>query len=214
MTEHYYAQNPTSAHHLQSFSVEIFGNRLTFSTDSGVFSRDGLDAGTRILLNSLESVSGRFLDLACGWGPVGIAVAKKYPAAQVVMTDINHRATDLARQNARTNGVSPEIVSGDGFEAVSGLFNAIAVNPPIRAGKQVIYDLFLHSREHLLPGGRLYVVIRKQQGAPSALKYLQTLFREANVVERSGGYWVIRSVQDEALPVDKRSGDNLSQESS
>ena len=122
---------------------------------------------------------------------MGVALGKKYPALESVMTDINQRAADLARRNLAANGVNARVVQGDGFEHVTGTFDAIITNPPIRAGKAVIYGLFRQARDFLNPGGALYIVIRKQQGAPSALKYLREIYAEAEVIDRSGGFHVI-----------------------
>ena len=194
MTEHYYTQNPTSEHHERDVKAEIFGMDFTFTTDSGVFSRDGVDPGTRTLIEALPDIEGRALDLGCGWGAAGLPVAKKNPGCTVVMTDINERAAELSRKNAKRNGVkNVEIITGDGLESVTGEFAAIFTNPPIRAGKQKIYEMFAQCRDHLVPGGCLYIVIRKQQGAPSALKYLGETYDSAEVIDRSGGYWVIKA---------------------
>ena len=193
MSDHYYTENPQSAHDERRVRLTALGNELTFTTDAGVFSRDGLDRGTEALLEALPALSGRVLDLGCGWGAVGVALGKRYPALQIVMTDINRRATELARRNLDENGVAAEVVQGDGFEAVTGAFDAIVTNPPIRAGKAVIYGLFEQARAFLKPGGALYIVIRKQQGAPSALKYLKEIYAEAEIIDRSGGFHVIRA---------------------
>lgn len=193
MTEHYYTENPQSAHDEWQVEFTALGNSLRFTTDAGVFSRDGLDKGTALLLNALPPLSGRVLDLGCGWGAVGVALGSKYPGLDIVMTDINARAVDLARRNLAVNGVRAEVVQGDGFAAVEGKFDAIVTNPPIRAGKAVIYGLFDTARDFLNPGGSLYIVIRKQQGAPSALRHLQEQYKTAEVVDRGGGFWVIRA---------------------
>lgn len=194
MSDHYYTANPASAHDERRVALTALGNELVFTTDAGVFSRDGLDKGTEALLNALPvPMEGRVLDLGCGWGPVGVALGKKYPALEIVMTDINQRAAELARRNLAANGVRAQVVQGDGFAAVEGAFDAILTNPPIRAGKAVIYALFREARERLNPGGALYIVIRKQQGAPSALKFLREVYGEAEVIDRSGGFHVIRA---------------------
>ena len=194
MSDHYYTANPASAHDERRMALTALGNELVFTTDAGVFSRDGLDKGTEALLNALpEPMEGRVLDLGCGWGPVGVALGKKYPALEIVMTDINQRAAELARRNLAANGVQAQVVQGDGFAAVEGSFDAILTNPPIRAGKAVIYALFREARARLNPGGALYIVIRKQQGAPSALKFLREVYDEAEVIDRSGGFHVIRA---------------------
>ena len=194
MSEHYYTRNPSSEHDLREVHFTVFDTEFVFVTDAGVFSRDGIDPGTRALIEALPPLIGRALDLGCGWGASGVPVAKVNPACQLVLTDINERAAELARENARRSGVkNVQVVTGDGFESVEGAFDAIFTNPPIRAGKQKIYDLFAEAKDRLNPGGSLFLVIRKQQGAPSALNFLRERFAGAEVIDRSGGYWVIQA---------------------
>ena len=193
MADHYYTKSPASAHKEALVRVAALGFDLQFATDAGVFSRDGLDPGSRLLLEALPPVTGEALDLGCGWGAVGALLALKNPGARLTLSDVNERAVFLASKNLQRLGArNAVVVQSDGFAALEGArFDLIATNPPIRAGKRVIYDLFLQSRAHLKPGGRLYLVIRKQQGAPSALAFLRENFAAAQVVSRGGGYWVI-----------------------
>lgn len=193
MSDHYYTENPGSEHDFRTVRCSALGVEAEFLTDAGVFSRDGLDTGTRALLEALPEPAGRVLDLGCGWGAVGVLMGKRWPKAEIVMTDINRRAAELARHNLAQNGVTAQVFDGDGFENVPGDFDLIATNPPIRAGKAAIYALFADAKDRLRPGGELYIVIRKQQGAPSALKYLREIFSEAEVVSRTAGFWVIRA---------------------
>ena len=176
--DHYYTAEPSSEHRPGEVRFCYGGRELVFATDSGVFSRRELDRGTEVLLAALpESVAGPVLDM-------GLAVT---------MADVNRRACDLARENARRNGVRAEVLESDGYMALTGRrFATILQNPPIRAGKAVIYRMFADGAASLLPGGRLWLVIRKQQGAPSAMNYLATLFDEVAVVEKKSGYWVLR----------------------
>ena len=196
MSEHYYTQSPQSEHAERQVTVSCLDVELTCTTDAGTFSRDGLDFGTRVLLEAAPPMTGRVLDLGCGWGALGLTLAKKYPQAQFVLTDINERAAALSDKNRRKNGIqNASVVSGDGFAAVEGQFDCICTNPPIRAGKQVIYALFAKAKDFLLPGGSLLLVIRKQQGAKSAIDYLKTLYPTVDVLDRSGGFWVIRAMK-------------------
>ena len=193
MPEHYFTPNPASPSDVREITVAMPEGEYRFRTDSGVFSRDGLDPGSRLLIETLPPLSGRVLDLGCGWGPIGVALARRYPGLEIVMTDINRRAVELARRNLAANGVRAQVLQGDGFEAVEGDFDAIVTNPPIRAGKAAIYGLFGEARRFLKPGGALYIVIRKQQGAPSALKFLRGTYAGAEVIGRGSGFHVIRA---------------------
>ena len=193
MAEHYYSQNPNVEHDEQQVIFEVLGQQLRCTTDAGVFSRDGLDMGTRILLEALPELSGRILDLGCGWGPVGTAIGRVYPGCEILMTDVNERAAELARRNLAANGVkNAQVVTGDSYASVEGKFSAILLNPPIRAGKQTIYAMFADALNYLEDGGALYIVIRKQQGAESAEKYLKTLYGDVERIAREKGYWVLR----------------------
>ena len=190
MSEHYYTGRPSSESRETAFETAFAGGTFRFACDRGVFSINELDEGTRILLSSLPPLAGRILDLGCGWGPVGVILGCKYPEAQIVMSDVNERAAALAEKNLALNGVkNARVVVSDGLEKVEGTFDAVITNPPIRAGKQVIYRLFDEALSRLAPGGRLYIVIRRQQGAASALRYLKKA--NARVIEREKGYWVL-----------------------
>lgn len=193
MNDHYYTQSPSSQSRPAEARFEYRGRAFVLTSDAGVFSRGELDNGTRILLSALpDTLQGRVLDLGCGWGPVGVALGALYPDCQITFADINSRALALAEQNARAYQVAATFIQSDGFAGIDGIFDYIITNPPIRAGKETIYRMFADSAAHLAPGGQLYLVIRKQQGAPSALKYLSTLFAVTETIEKSGGYWVIR----------------------
>ena len=193
MNDHYFTASPGSEHRYAEAEYAYRGETLRFLTDAGVFSRGEVDFGTNALLRALpDGMAGRVLDLGCGWGAVGVSLGKKYPACRIVMSDVNERALDLAQKNAAANGVRADAVQSDGLEHVDGLFDYILTNPPIRAGKQVIYRLFAESAHKLSENGALYLVIRRQQGAESALKYLKTVFGQVETVEKSGGFWVIR----------------------
>ena len=192
MAEHYYTASPQSAHDVRRFTASFAGKTLTFETDAGVFSREHLDPGTIVLAQSVpDGLRGRALDVGCGWGALSILIATRNPSLSFTLCDINERALALCRKNLALNGLAGEVVQSDGLAGITGVFDVIVTNPPIRAGKAVIYRMFDDSGKHLAQGGALYLVIRKQQGAPSALKYLRTRFDEAETIAREAGYHVI-----------------------
>ena len=192
--DHYYTAAPSSAHKPGQVKWTYRGHALSFATDSGVFSRTELDRGTEVLLEALpDTLSGPVLDMGCGYGAIGVAVGAHWRGIDVTMADVNQRACGLARENAAANGVRARVLESDGYERVLGeRYAFILQNPPIRAGKAVIYRMFAAAAQCLLPGGELWLVIRKQQGAPSAMTYLRTLYAQVDAVEKKSGFWVLR----------------------
>ena len=199
MNDHYYTRVPQSESRPVDCTYSYRGLALTFRTDAGVFSRGEVDAGTKLLLEALpEEMDGEILDLGCGWGVIGVSIARKWPGTRVTMADVNTRALDLSRENAKRNRAEVTCVESDGMAALEGrTFDAVVTNPPIRAGKQVIYKMFADAAKSLKPGGALYLVIRKQQGAESCMKYLQTLYASVEKLDKSGGFWVLKAMKNE-----------------
>ena len=136
--EHYYTSDPGSEHRYREVQMDLDGRTLTFTTDSGVFSRDEVDFGTRLLVRSLPALSGRLLDVGCGWGALCLPLAMLNPGIRPVAVDVNRRALELCRGNAKRLGVDAEIFESNGFDAVEGMFDVIVTNPPIRAGKAIV----------------------------------------------------------------------------
>ena len=196
MAEYYYTSAPTSEHEERSFRAVFAGRVLAFDTDAGVFSKQHVDPGSELLCKALPDTLGtRVLDMGCGWGAMTIMTLARFPKAEITMADVNERALALAVSNVEKNHMQATAILSDGFEKVEGEFDAVITNPPIRAGKAVIYKMFEDAKAHLVPGGALYLVIRKQQGAPSALKFLKELYGKAEVIERDGGYWIIECIK-------------------
>lgn len=194
MTDHYYVQQPHSPSVRQLIRYRLAEGELVFVTDRGVFSRRRVDFGSDLLIRSLPPLTGDLLDLGCGYGAIGIALAKLNAAARVTLVDVNRRALTLARENIRRNGIAnARVVESDGFAQLKGQFSAIVTNPPLRAGKRLVYSLFEQSVEHLSRGGALFVVVQKKQGAKSARVKLAALCGNCSVLARSGGYHVLRA---------------------
>lgn len=193
MTKMYYAENPDSAHDIHELKVTLLRQSFTFLTDSGVFSKKMVDYGSQILLNTLNFEKGKtLLDLGCGYGPLGISLAK-VQGVKPTMVDINNRAIDLAKQNAQKNGVEADIFQSNIYEKVNGTFDYIISNPPIRAGKQVVHTIISESINYLKVGGNLTIVIQKKQGAPSAKAKMEEVFGNVEILKRDKGYYILRS---------------------
>ena len=193
MTKMYFAENPDAKHDIHELNVELLGQRLTFLTDAGVFSKKMIDYGSRVLLSVLDFEAGeRVLDVGCGYGPLGLTLAKAQ-GVTATMVDINQRALDLAQKNAERNQVSAHIFQSNVYEKVNGIFDHIISNPPIRAGKQVVHEVISGSYEHLTEGGDLTLVIQKKQGAPSAKSKMEAVFSNCEIVKKDKGYYILRS---------------------
>jgi 16S rRNA (guanine1207-N2)-methyltransferase len=195
MSDHYYSPKPASAH--QPFNIEAIlrGKKFSFISDAGVFSRNGIDFGSELLIETMRiEPRSRVLDVGCGYGPIGLSAALLANEGTVTMVDINERAVELARENAKRNQIhNATVLQSDLLEAVKDrTFDCILTNPPIRAGKEIVHRIFEQSHQALASGGNLWVVIQKKQGAPSALSKLESLFDKAEEVERSRGYRILR----------------------
>ena len=169
------------------------GNKFTFLTDNGVFSKDGLDFGSRLLLESipLEEVGGKILDMGCGYGVFGIVISK-LTSAHVDMVDVNLRALHLATRNAKENSVSNvSIFESNVYQNVSSKYSSIVTNPPIRAGKKVVYDIVMNAKNYLEDDGKLFLVIRKEQGAKSLIVDLEKIYT-VDILKKSKGFFIIK----------------------
>lgn len=196
MSKMYYAENPDAAHDIHELKVELLGHKMTFLTDAGVFSKKMIDYGSQVLLKNVSVEEGEsLLDVGCGYGTLGLTLAKVY-GAQVTMVDINKRALDLTQQNALKNQVEASIFQSNIYENVSGQFDHVISNPPIRAGKQVVHEVIAGSFDHLQAGGDLTIVIQKKQGAPSAKAKMEEVFGNCDIVKKDKGYYILRSVKE------------------
>lgn len=195
-TAHYYTDNRNLATNRKEHSFRFSGHQYHFTTDNGVFSKTQVDYGTLVLLEAIiqQSLEGRILDLGCGYGVISVVLKTIYPSLDVTSVDINPRAIELTQLNCDQNGVKSTILVSDGFSQLKeSTFDAVITNPPIRAGKKVIYGMFDDAYEHLNNGGKLIAVIQRKQGAESAIKKLEDLFGNCTVVSRDRGYWVFES---------------------
>ena len=191
-TNMYYEENPDSAHDIHELKVTLLGQHFSFLTDSGVFSKKMIDYGSQVLLNAVSFEAGKtLLDLGCGYGPLGIALAK-VQGVKPTMVDVNNRALDLARKNAEKNGISATIFQSNVYEQVEGIFDYIITNPPIRAGKQIVHEMIGESITHL----SLTLVIQKKQGAPSAKAKMEDVFGNATILKRDKGYYILQSIKE------------------
>ena len=188
-----YFTNDKLPSNVKKTTCMVLGNKFTFLTDNGVFSKDGLDFGSRLLLESipLEEVGGKILDMGCGYGVFGIVISK-LTSAHVDMVDVNLRALHLATRNAKENSVSNvSIFESNVYQNVSSKYSSIVTNPPIRAGKKVVYDIVMNAKNYLEDDGKLFLVIRKEQGAKSLIVDLEKIYT-VDILKKSKGFFIIK----------------------
>ncbi len=195
--EHYFSEAPSGDFRPRQIAVELAGRSVTLTTASGVFSPDHVDTGTEVLFRLVPALPqrGNVLDIGAGWGPIALTMALQSPDCVVWAVDVNERALELVRMNARAIGVTnvravtPDQVPDD-IE-----FAAIWSNPPIRIGKQALHDLLLHWLPRLQLGAQAHLVVQKNLGADSLQQWLAVTLGSAAVVERVGlkkGFRVLR----------------------
>ena len=171
----------------------LLGNRFIFYTDNGVFSKDGLDFGSRLLLETipLEEVGGKVLDMGCGYGVFGI-VLNKLTSCAVDMVDVNLRAIHLSEINIHENHCQNiSVFESNVYENIHSKYSCIVTNPPIRAGKKVVYDIVMNAKDYLEKDGSLFLVIRKEQGAKSLIIDLKKQYN-VEVLEKKKGFFILK----------------------
>ena len=197
MSEHYYERHPTSESNPTFFNAILNTFTFTFQTDDGVFSKKQIDYGTKALLAQFKQpkVMGEFLDVGCGYGPIGITLAKQFPERSIVMVDVNERAIHLTQENIELNDLeNAKVRFSDGLSTVKDeQFASVVTNPPFRAGKKVVHQIMEESFDVLKPGGELWVVVQKKQGAPSLKNKLESLFSQVETVNKDKGYYILRA---------------------
>ena len=197
--EHYFTNNPTSKSEERILTYKIADKTIKFISDNGVFSKEHVDIATNFMLNVLinEEINGKVLDLGCGYGTIGITLSKFFDI-DITMLDINERALNLTRRNCELNQIkNAKIVESDGMEKITEKYNVIITNPPIRAGKAVIYKMYEDADKALEDGGSFYLVINKKHGAPSTKEFLTQIFGNCEVLDKKTGFNVMKCVKEQ-----------------
>ena len=192
--EHYFTNNKDLRSEIKTLNIEKNGFLFTFYSDLGVFSKNHIDYGSRILVDSILKSNEEFtslLDVGCGYGFIGITLSK-IKSCPVLLSDVNTRALHLCQKNIKKNQVDGETVLSNCYENIDGKFDLIVTNPPIRAGKEIVLNILKNAKKHLNKKGSLWFVIRKDQGAKSIMKELSLHFK-CEVIEKSKGFYVIKA---------------------
>ena len=204
---HYYDSMPDTPSDRRFIEYRANGMNFSFVTDTNVFSRNDVDKGTQLLIESvIEDVKERgakkgerLLDLGCGYGVVGVVMKSVFMSFDVTSVDVNARAVELAKENASRNNVKlTKCTQSDVLSSLTSedLFDIVMTNPPVRAGKQTVFAFYEQAYEHMAPGAAIYSVLQRKQGAPSSEKKLIELFGNCETVAISGGYRVMKAVRE------------------
>lgn len=192
--EHYFTNNSHLKSEIRTISYENKGVVFTFFSDLGVFSKDKIDYGSRVLVETIiqqEKKYNNILDVGCGYGFIGIVLGKLNEAS-VVFTDVNKRALHLCERNIKENKIKGEIVLSNAYENITETYDLIVTNPPIRAGKEVVLNIIRDAKKHLKEDGELWFVIRKDQGVKSIIKCVEDIYK-TEVVKKDKGFYIVRA---------------------
>ena len=172
-SQHYFSAQPAGPDTRRPLSVVLDGTRRQLVTSSGLFSPDGVDKGTAILLDSVPAPHGRrLLDIGCGWGPIALTLALRAPDAEVLAVDVNERCIALTAENAALLGLRTITATTPDGAGADLEFDTIWSNPPIRIGKAELHALLLRWVPRLAPGGHAWLVVQKNLGADSLQRWL------------------------------------------
>ena len=213
---HYFSEKQDVKSDRKIIKYEIENKKFEFLTDNGVFSKTKVDFGTDVMLKvflreNINKKNQKFdvLDIGCGYGVVSVVVKSFFKNVRTVSSDVNERALELTRENLFKNGVVKsndsedndfgnsdfKVIKSFAFDNISEKFDVILSNPPIRAGKQTIFQIYEKSFEHLNENGEFYCVIQTKHGAKSTQKKLEEIFGNCETLEINAGYRIFRSVK-------------------
>lgn len=176
---------------LKTFSGSIENVSFTFTTADGVFAKDGVDFASKLLAtNCFMEKNAKYLDLGCGYGFLGIFLAKKFDLTPDFV-DISALACELCEMNMEKNGVKGHVYNNDSIPKNGKKYDFITLNPPIHAGKEVIYKLYEDARNTLEDNGQFVIVINKKHGAESHKKHLKTLFKNVENTAKDKQFYIL-----------------------
>lgn len=196
MSEHYYTENPTSEIQEKLFQSRIKGITVGFKSVSGVFSFENrIDKVSELLIENFEPSGASVLDIGCGYGAIGLCIKALFPDQAVTMSDVNNRAVEYSKINAKNNNLDVKVIQGNLYNSLSGqLFSDIVSNPPFAAGKKLLEQMIIEARNYLMIGGALWLVAHHNKGGSTLKEMMKNTFGNVQDVEKSGGIRVYKSL--------------------
>lgn len=191
---HYFTNEENLKSEIEKVIVEINGIPFYFYTDNGVFSKGELDFGTELLLKNFkydDPNNKTLLDIGCGCGPIGIYAS--HLGFTVDMSDVNKRAIHLSKMSLKEQGLNANVFESDAYKNITNKYDYIVSNPPIRVGKEKLYEIVMNAKEHLKDGGSLWIVVRKQQGAESMVRDMKNAYKIVEVIAKKKGFFIIKA---------------------
>lgn len=200
MAQHHYFLNVEhSSSDYFTFTDYFLDKQYTFNSCSDIFSKDCIDYGTKVLLNTVidnVKLSGNVLDVGCGYGAIGIILKQYFNNIDVTMLDINKTAVELSKQNLNLNKVNAEVVESNLYSVIDKKYNHIVTNPPIKAGKENLFGVITGAKEVLENNGTITLVIKKKHGMESLKKHMEQTFGNVKILKRDSGYYILHSVNN------------------
>ncbi|MDR1540326.1 MAG: methyltransferase [Clostridiales bacterium] len=195
---HYFENDEKLKPDKKEIGYSLDGYLFRFFTDSGVFSKDELDKFSLVFIDCLKKlpISGDVLDLGCGYGIIGIIISRHFPEVSLYQSDINKSAVELTKKNCLANNIDSAVILSDGFSEIDNCFDWIFLNPPIHAGKQVMFNLYSQALSHLNKNGKFLIVIHKKHGAQSTLNELKSICQSAASIYKKKGLYVFMCSND------------------
>ena len=192
---HYFTNEENLKSEIEKVIAEINGIPFYFYTDNGVFSKGELDFGTELLLKNFKYDNPNnktLLDIGCGCGPIGIYAS--HLGFTVDMSDVNKRAIHLSKMSLKEQGLNANVFESDAYKNITNKYDYIVSNPPIRVGKEKLYEIVMNSKEHLKDGGSLWIVVRKQQGAESLIRDMKKVYKSVEVITKKKGFYITKAL--------------------
>ena len=191
---HYFTNEENLKSEIEKVIAEINGIPFYFYTDNGVFSKGELDFGTELLLKNFKYDNPNnktLLDIGCGCGPIGIYAS--HLGFTVDMSDVNKRAIHLSKMSLKEQNLNANVFESDAYKNITNKYDYIVSNPPIRVGKEKLYEIVMNAKEHLKDGGSLWIVVRKQQGAESMVRDMKNAYKTIEVIAKKKGFFIIKA---------------------
>lgn len=191
---HYFTNEENLKSEIEKVIAEINGIPFYFYTDNGVFSKGELDFGTELLLKNFKYDNPNnktLLDIGCGCGPIGIYAS--HLGFTVDMSDVNKRAIHLSKMSLKEQNLNANVFESDAYKNITNKYDYIVSNPPIRVGKEKLYEIVMNAKEHLKDGGSLWIVVRKQQGAESMVRDMKKAYKIVEVIAKKKGFFIIKA---------------------